>query len=342
MPRSHAADDQQSAQDIAQDQADAKDALPAEVMSVMSVLRRGDAQPLAKILATYPQYREEILQKAATMVGNETVSAALHAGSVAAVPTAAASDPSGVPDPSTVAAVMQQVHEEKKPPEAPAAQGPQDAVKQFANDVKNDQQDAVGAGTPVLQRAPDPNSWEDSVQLQVSHVENAKDLAQIIKGHPTLRQQIVDEASKYLSPGEIARAIRIADGAAADHEQQEQQKPPTPAPEEPKPGDKPPGLTAPVEQEPAAWIGQARAFNAAHESLMSEFNLLTSFALLDANRESGAVADPERVAYWQREHGLEPDGKIGHQTVAAARDFNKRAKGPAPAPVDEDTLKAVE
>jgi hypothetical protein len=343
-PRSHVADDQQPEQ-LVQDQAEAKEALPPDVLSLMSVLRPGDAQPLARILATYPQYREEILSKAATLLGNETVSAAVHAGHVSGlqVPATPSAD-QGTPDPNAIASGMQQVQEEKKEATPPEAQGPQDAVKAYANDVKNDRQDAVNAtATPQLYRAPDPTSWEDTVKLQVAAAENAKDLSAILRMHPALRPQIVEEARRYLSDEEIARAVRMADAAAGGIDaNQEQQAPPKAAPEEPQPGDRPPGLTAPDPAAEAAWIGQARAYNAAHEDLVGEFNILTSFSCLSAGRENGAVADPIKVAAWQKDHGLEPDGKIGTHTVAAAREFNKRAKGPAPSPVDDDILNNLE
>ena len=344
MPRSHAAEDQQSEQEVQQDQADARDALPGEVLSLMSVLQPGDAQALARIVATYPQYREQILQKAASIVGNETVSAAAHANNVPAMATAATPHPDRAPDPSTVAAEMQEVQEEKVTSAPAAAQGPQDAVSQYAADVKNDEQDRVAtAAKPQMFRAPDPNSWEQTVQIQVANAENAKDLSQILKMHPTLRQQILDEAGKYLSADEIQRAVRMADapvGGAAQEE--EQQRPPEPAPGEPKPGDAPPGLTTPDEAAQTAWIGQARAYNAAHEELAGEFNILTSFSCLGADSEAGRTLDPVKVAAWQRAFGLEPDGKVGPRTVAAAREYSKRTQGVAPAPVDEDLLNNLE
>jgi hypothetical protein len=70
-----------------------------------------------------------------------------------------------------------------------------------------------------------------------------------------------------------------------------------------------------------AWVAGARAYNAAHPQLVDEFNQLTDDnCLMDAARE----LDPKAVAHWQRAHGIEPDGKVGPQTVATAR----KAKAP--------------
>ncbi|HEX3759161.1 MAG TPA: peptidoglycan-binding domain-containing protein [Kofleriaceae bacterium] len=71
-----------------------------------------------------------------------------------------------------------------------------------------------------------------------------------------------------------------------------------------------------------AWVAGARAYNDAHLELVDEFNDLTS----DICRLDGAgKVDPQAVARWQSNHGLAPDGKIGPQTVAAARKLKAKA-----------------
>lgn len=71
------------------------------------------------------------------------------------------------------------------------------------------------------------------------------------------------------------------------------------------------------EQATPAWVDGARRFNSAHAALVEEFNELTASTCT----ADGSVAklDPQQVAEWQRAHGLEADGKVGPNTLAAAR-----------------------
>ena len=75
-----------------------------------------------------------------------------------------------------------------------------------------------------------------------------------------------------------------------------------------------------------AWVTGARTYNAAHADLVSEFNDATAGSCLDA---SGQL-DPQAVARWQRQHGVDADGKVGPHTLAAARQASAKA-GPAAA-----------
>jgi murein L,D-transpeptidase YcbB/YkuD len=84
------------------------------------------------------------------------------------------------------------------------------------------------------------------------------------------------------------------------------------------------GSAAPAPKAEAPWVAGARKYNDAHAELVSEFNELTKYkcALDDG------LIDPQAVAHWQRQHGLEPDGKVGPHTLAAARHAVAKA-GPA-------------
>jgi len=86
-----------------------------------------------------------------------------------------------------------------------------------------------------------------------------------------------------------------------------------------------PGTAAKPAAEPA-WVAGARTYNDAHAGLVSEFNDATANSCLDA---SGQL-DPQAVARWQRQHGVEADGKVGPHTLAAARQASAKA-GPAAA-----------
>jgi hypothetical protein len=89
--------------------------------------------------------------------------------------------------------------------------------------------------------------------------------------------------------------------------------------------------TAP-QSEPAAqpaaeppWVAGARRFNRSHAGLVAEFHELTN----DSCRLDGVGdTDPLAVAHWQAHHGLVDDGKIGAQTIAAARSPKTREPGP--------------
>jgi hypothetical protein len=76
-----------------------------------------------------------------------------------------------------------------------------------------------------------------------------------------------------------------------------------------------------------AWVAGAHAYNAAHPALVDEFEELTNHAvLLDGEN------DPKAVARWQRDHGLDPDGKIGPHTIAVARQVKAKTSEVAAAP----------
>lgn len=72
-----------------------------------------------------------------------------------------------------------------------------------------------------------------------------------------------------------------------------------------------------------SWIAGARAYNSAHGHLVSEFNELTLQACLSDHGQ----LDPQKVKDWQTREGLLADGKVGPQTVGAAR--SGRAAGNA-------------
>jgi murein L,D-transpeptidase YcbB/YkuD len=84
----------------------------------------------------------------------------------------------------------------------------------------------------------------------------------------------------------------------------------------------------PVQAEPA-WVAGARAYNAAHPDLVAEFNDLTDDMCTD---DDDGKLDPQAVARWQSHHGIPADGKVGPQTVAAAKAAKAKNHAPEPAP----------
>lgn len=75
------------------------------------------------------------------------------------------------------------------------------------------------------------------------------------------------------------------------------------------------GSGAAVGAEPKRdWRTGARAYNSSHRALVERFNAATQDSC-----GSGGEVDPDRVAGWQREHHVEPDGRVGPRTAAAAQ-----------------------
>ena len=70
-----------------------------------------------------------------------------------------------------------------------------------------------------------------------------------------------------------------------------------------------------TEKAEAPWVGRARRFNRAHPDNVRAFLDSTGTSCVDS--ETGEL-DPNRVARWQAEHGVSPDGRVGDQTVRAA------------------------
>jgi len=76
-------------------------------------------------------------------------------------------------------------------------------------------------------------------------------------------------------------------------------------------------------------VEPAMAWNLEHADKVAEFNDLTSFA----NTTNGQI-DIEKVVAFQRAHGLTPDGRIGHETIEAA----KKAAEPVSASVVAEVI----
>lgn len=87
---------------------------------------------------------------------------------------------------------------------------------------------------------------------------------------------------------------------------------------EPRPADLIIGRDKPKENKAdPAWVAGAQRYNDAHPTLVDEFNELTDHRLVMLDDDS--QLKPQAVASWQKVRGLVADGKIGPQTVAAAR-----------------------
>ena len=76
-----------------------------------------------------------------------------------------------------------------------------------------------------------------------------------------------------------------------------------------------PAPAAPAPKAESAWIVHARAYNRSSPAA-SEFNSLTAGSCATAD---GVDLDPDKVARWQADHGVAPDGRVGPHTLAKAR-----------------------
>jgi hypothetical protein len=174
-------------------------------------------------------------------------------------------------------------------------------------------------------------------------------LRTLLSLHREMSQQILAAASPHVGISTVRQAIDAASAGATGAEgslsQQDvapggeyalEDSPAVPAPAIVRPGaltqseirpggelalDGEAATKAPVVADPP-WVASARRYNTAHAELVDEFHDLTDFV---CREEDTSGTNPKAVAAWQRNHGLDPDGKIGHQTVAAAR--ANKAKG---------------
>lgn len=266
-------------------------------------IQPGDAARLSVFLQQYPEFRDEIITAAQTHLGNATVQRALSAGQM--VGQAPTEDMRDMID------------------DAP----PVDAATEVAPVAPAIEAAAVGV-------APDSNTWE-SVQLRLdAEPLTSNDIALAIKGYPEFREKIITYAQDQVGADVVKEAIAIVDAPPPTSEPEPQAAPPVSEPG-PTPGESPataPSVDVEEEKQPA-WISRAREWNAVHADWAAEFSALTIDALRYHNEDGAFELDPVKVAHWQSEQGLDPDGKVGPKTLEAAQELSKRAaaaRGQAP------------
>lgn len=203
------------------------DGLPTEYY----VLEAGDSALLAKLVQKYPQMQRQILTRAVTDLGQETVDKA------------------------------QQILNGEKP-EAAKQEEPKTTKKVSLNDV-----------LPLV------------LILEPGDQEH---LATLVRNHPEMRDEILDEARKYVDEETVKKAVEILNGKAG--------------------GTKEP-----------QWVTHARAYNKRDPQLIQFFNDATGYSTtLDDSTEP----DPRLVSQWQAKHGLQPDGRVGEKTTKKALDLS--------------------
>ena len=172
---------------------------------------------------------------------------------------------------------------------------------------------------PAEAEAPKKATAEAAPEAQlVEHVAKTPDpepelLGAALAENPELRQPLVEEATKAQGAEVVEQAVEVeqqeqADGGAIAHDE--------------------PALTAEVEAKPAvieedapqaeseeAWAVRAAEYNERHAELVARFNELTESQYVGPD---GSVA-PDVIVAWQKANGVAVDGRIGPETVAAAK-----------------------
>jgi hypothetical protein len=150
---------------------------------------------------------------------------------------------------------------------------------------------------------------------------DAETLKLLLELHPMFYDQILAVASPHVGMSAVKRAMAMT---------------PKSRPQEPHLGTVAPGQVAHADfleggavelegKDPAAkpkvkaaepgWITAASTYNTEHAERVEEFNNLTN----NSCAMDGVNNDPKAIAAWQKIHGLAGDGKVGPQTLAAAR-----------------------
>lgn len=202
----------------------------------------------------------------------------------------------------------------------------------------------IASGTPAAAVAPPQATVEQDdemllLRLVILEPGDHELLATFLRSHPRLHDRIVERALEQVGEETVQQALAILSGAG------EQQVEPAQTVEEPEPAPAADVTARPAETkvEPG-WVTRARAYNRAHAALVEEFNALTGYTcvgvieLIDDVSDADQI-DPNAVAHWQADHGVPPDGRVGPQTVEAARrarqDDQEQPAAPAPDLLDQ-------
>jgi hypothetical protein len=304
-------------------------ALPEEIESMLSVMRPGDSEPLARLLATFPAYRDAILKKAAAALGNETVAAAL--GTKAKAMGVSTSDAMGeyrgkpINDPALLASIE----------DGPAAGGGAGAGAEMKQFIQSNPGLADGGGAAPAAPAPAPSQQRaDNAAAMKTFFEQDMSRADADAKAPAKPAPAPEEAkNKVPDPGDPLFLIwSLTDGTAQDVElaakfihnhpdrsdaaiamlrknlgdgfvekvlaqAAEKQKPKQVEEKEATP---PAAVTddakkaAEKKEEPEAkaespWVIRARAFNESHFTEVEEFNALTNLCCMASAPIGGGV-----------------------------------------------------
>jgi hypothetical protein len=182
-------------------------------------------------------------------------------------------------------------------------------------------------------------------------------LAALLRTNPDQQQRILSIAVTQCGNATVQRALQLvannegapsADGSAMAMEMfREENGPPAGSsfqpPSKAVQDDATEGV-AEVAVMPAAqtgWEKAARHYNSLHQATVDEFNALTSDACLGPD----GTVEPNLVRVWQGSHGVEQDGRVGPQTLAAAKKVEGTKSdepAPAPTPAEDDNFDDID
>ncbi len=196
---------------------------------------------------------------------------------------------------------------------------PQTELAPWAEEMLKEQEQA-----PPQQQDP---AASDVVLFQVPSLaaNDADGLATLLAQHPDLYEQILAAAAGFLGNDTVVRALEIrkqqTEASTAQPEPQAETTPPTVVAEQAAEHscgvcDGPVCVCKPAQEEVVepGWVVRARAFNANHEDQVNLFNIATGFAC----RGPDGQPDPNAIANWQSQNGVDPDGRVGQETADRA------------------------
>lgn len=173
--------------------------------------------------------------------------------------------------------------------------------------------------------------------LQYDRAQQVIDHVDFIRNNPALRDAVLGGAAEF--DPQLAEEVRaaLAQGVATSPTIETEPTPPAvvkASAEEAAPAPSPeaaPVQDAAAQAEPG-WVTRARAYHQDHAENAARFNQITGGVCLGAD----GTLDPNLVANWQVEHGVEPDGRVGRATLAAATEAPV-----APVAAAEPTAEAI-
>ena len=310
------------------------DGLPAALHAQVMAIRPGDARALADLVGMFREsFAPQILALAAGTphLGNALVQRAIKMSETRTMPDIAPGvlghgglDAPAPAQPATAA--------------GPAAAAGRDGDTDRDKDRdKEDLLRGLDGGESVALR---PDVRAQVLALQPG---DARALADLLQSYPGMSDDILMLARQHLGIDTVAKAVDLKQHAAHGAAGSQGAAPHQGGELAPISSDSHPAVAAPAggaakAAPDAAWLASARAYNAAHAELVADFNELTNDVCCPDGEPS---VDPHAVARWQTHHGLDPDGKIGPHTVAAARKTRAQASQAAVAPAQVDARPPV-
>jgi hypothetical protein len=251
----------------------------------VEALRPGDYALLAQVLAAHPELHDQIIERAAAFVGNDTIAKALQF-------MAGEREPEAPSEKASDAGAPSEEQTDFDYTTSPLAiEYDRDAkVKDHVDYIRAHPElgDAVLAGAAEIDPA---LAVEVAAALKKSEDQPAAEVEQ----EETPPQVIQESAEQAIEATPAAQPEQMAAPAPVTAEEAVEVQP------------------AAAPEKESGWVSRARAYNQWHVYEVASFLAATGNACM-----VDGVLDPNLVAKWQEEHGVAVDGRIGNDTVEAA------------------------